>query len=69
MKTYLKLMSGVLAVLTISSPTSLAANPNQSEDKPRPLVERLGAFAWPTAIIGGVVIAGLIWRRLILNNL
>ena len=54
-KKLIKLMSGVLAILTISSPTSLATKPIQLEDKPG-ILEKFKSFAWPAAIIGGAII-------------
>lgn len=54
-KKIIKLMSGVLAILTISSPTSLATKPIQLEDKPG-ILEKFKSFAWTAAIIGGAII-------------
>ncbi len=54
-KKLMKLMSGMLAILTISSPTSLATKPFKLEDKPG-ILERLKDFAWPAAMISGAII-------------
>ena len=48
-------MSGILAVLTISTPASLATKPIPLEDKPG-ILEKIKSFALPAAIIGGAVI-------------
>ena len=54
-KKLIKLMSGVLAVLTISTPASLATKPIPLEDKPG-ILEKLKSLALPAAIIGGAII-------------
>ena len=55
-----KLMSGVLAVLTVSSPTTFAERPFELESKPS-IVEKLKTFVLPAAIIGGcLVITGAV---------
>ena len=54
-KKLIKLMSGILAVLTISTPASLATKPIPLEDKPG-ILEKIKSFALPAAIIGGAVI-------------
>ena len=59
-KKLIKLMSGVLAVLTVSSPTTFAERPFELESKPS-IVEKLKTFALPAAIIGGcLVITGAV---------
>ena len=67
-KKLIKLMSGVLAILTISSPTSLATKPIQLEDKPG-ILEKFKSFAWPAAIIGGAIIVYLLVFHLIFSAL
>ena len=59
-KKLIKLMSGLLAVLIVSTPTSFAERSFELESKPS-IVEKLKTFALPAAIIGGcLVITGAV---------